>query len=53
MNQQVKSDPEYVVIPDGFFAEDFSKCRINGKDYLRPYISSVQIDQFPRRKGNL
>lgn len=45
MNQQVKSNSDNVIIPDGFFAEDFSKCRINGKNYLRPYISSVQIER--------
>ena len=45
MNQQVKRDSDNVIIPDGFFAADFSKCRINGKDYLRPYISSVQIER--------
>ena len=44
MNQQIKSDSDNDIIPDEFFAADFSKCRINGKDYLRPYISSVQID---------
>lgn len=45
MNQQVKHDLDGIAVPDGFFAEDFSKCTVNGKEYLRPYVHSAQIDQ--------
>ena len=45
MNQQVKHDLDGIAVPAGFFAEDFSKCTVNKKEYLRPYKHSAQIDQ--------
>ena len=44
MNQLVKDDLDNAVVPGGFFTEDFSKCRINGKEYLSPYVSSIQVE---------
>ena len=51
MNQEVKCDLDNTSIPEGFFAEDFSKRRVNGKEFLKPYVSSVQIDQSLNRSG--
>ena len=45
MNQQVRCNSDNTVIPDEFFTNNFSKCRINGKEYSRPYVSSIQIDR--------
>lgn len=45
INQQVRCNSDNTVIPDGFFTDKFSKCRINGKEYWRPYVSSIQIDR--------
>ncbi len=44
MNQQVKADLDRTTIPEFFFTENFSKRRINGREFLKPYISSVQIE---------
>ena len=39
MNQQLKCDLDGTLIPPGFFDQNFSKRRVNGKEYLKPYVN--------------